>query len=333
MKILVADDSPVVRSAVSSLLTDAGYSVVTAENGIEAIQKFYGDPPDLVLMDISMPKMNGYVACRLIKEDWSVTHIPVLILTAHDSAEDRYWSEKSGADGYLTKEALGEELLAAIRSARASRALSELNRSEQSVQSLDQVDVLARVAELLDRKLFEMTIVNDIVTMSSRATDLRSSIGRSLEIIRRFVEYDVGGIAIVNEKVLAARCDRPLSRTDLEHFRSLVGGHLEQVGSTTVRPDELTIWRTDNQDLAAEEESLEGWPSFFAMALRARGEVLGSLAMAARRPGLFTPQVARTLRLLEYPLATVLDSAYYHQKLLEQEARLSLSSLYDEDGS
>jgi transcriptional regulator with GAF, ATPase, and Fis domain len=64
------------------------------------------------------------------------------------------------------------------------------------------------------------------------------------------------------------------------------------------------------------------------MSLRSRGGVIGILALASRRSGQFTPQVARTLRLVEFPIAAVVDSAAYHQKLLEQEARVSLSSLY-----
>ena len=163
MKVLVADDSPVIRAAVTSLLHEAGFEVVTASDGFEAIRVFYAELPDLVLLDIKMPKMTGYVVCRLIKEDYTVAHIPVLILTALDSAEDRYWSEKSGADGYLTKESLGQDLVGVIRSARATRALSELNR-DQTPQQLDTVDVLARVTDLLDRKLFDATIVNDIIT-------------------------------------------------------------------------------------------------------------------------------------------------------------------------
>jgi DNA-binding response OmpR family regulator len=324
VKILVADDSPVIRAAVTSLLQDAGYEVVTAEDGIEAIQQFYSQVPDLVLLDIKMPRMSGYVACRLIKEDWSVAHIPILILTALDSAEDRYWSEKSGADGYLTKESLGEELLAAIRAARATRALSELSTGEIVAQQLDQVDVLARVTELLDRKLFDATIVNDIVTMATRATDLPATLQESLLILRRFVDYDLAGIALAAERRLAIRTDTDLARGEFDHFRALAAGHLEQ--------EELGVWRFGAEEFA-DSDGTDGWPSFFAMGLRSRGQVLGILAVGARRPGVFTPQVARTLRMVEFPLAAVVDSAYHHQKLLEQEARLSLSSLYGDTDS
>jgi DNA-binding response OmpR family regulator len=332
VRILVADDSPVIRAAVSSLLRDAGYEVVTAEDGIEAIQQFYSQPPDLVLLDIKMPRMSGYVACRLIKEDWSVAHIPILILTALDSAEDRYWSEKSGADGYLTKESLGEELLAAIRTARATRALSELSTGEVLAQQLDQVDVLARVTELLDRKLFDATIVNDIVTMATRAMDLPTTVQESLLILRRFVDYDLAGIALTAERRLAIRTDTQLSRPEFDHFRALAAGHLEQLASISVSPEELGVWRSGAEDFS-DSNAAGGWPSFFAMGLRSRGQVLGILAVGSRRPGVFTPQVARTLRMVEFPLAAVVDSAYHHQKLLEQEARLSLSSLYGEPDS
>ncbi len=330
MRVLIADDSPVLRTAVTALLANAGYQVISAEDGIEAIQLFYSERPDLVILDIQMPKMNGYMACRLIKEDWSVAHIPILILTAHDSAEDRYWSEKSGADGYLTKEALGDGLLRAIRTARASRALSELSGREVMPEQLDTVDVLARVTELLDRKLFESTIVNDIMTMATKATELRTIISNTLVLIRRFVEYDVAGIAVPAEKLLALRCDVPFSRGDLEHFRRLAVGHLDQVGSVALSPEELNMWGVEPGDLV-DEENLDGLPSFFSLTLRARGEMLGTLALAARRAGAFTPNVARTLRLIEFPLSAVLDSALHHQKLLEQEARISLSSLYDTD--
>ena len=76
MKVLIADDSPVIRHAVSALLNGAGIEAITAEDGIEAIRKFYSELPDLVLMDIQMPRMTGYVACRLLKEDWAGLELP-----------------------------------------------------------------------------------------------------------------------------------------------------------------------------------------------------------------------------------------------------------------
>ena len=325
MRVLVADDSPVIRTAVTELLVTNGYDVVQATDGIEAVQRFYEELPDLVLLDLQMPGLNGYVACRMIKEDWSVAHIPVIILTAHQSAEDRYWAHKSGADPYLTKDHLGNDLLAAIRSANASRALSELNR-ESDGASLDQVDVLTRVCEMLDRKLFEASIMNDIVSLSTRALDLRETVNQTLQIVRRFVDYDLAGIALMEDKTLGVRLTKAASRGDVEQFRSVVIGNLEQLTSTGIDPAEFNVWLDGDASIESGAD-IGGMPSLFAMPLRSRGEVVGVLAVASAKPGVYAPQLVRTLRLVEYPISTVVDSAYHHQKLLEQEARLSLAAL------
>ena len=325
MRILVADDSPVIRAAVTELLSSNGYEVVQASDGIEAVQRFYEDLPDLVLLDLQMPGLSGYVACRMIKEDWSVAHIPVIILTAHQSAEDRYWAHKSGADAYLTKDHLGNDLLAAIRSARASKALSELTR-ETDGASLDQVDVLTRVSQMLDRKLFEASIMNDIVSLSTRALDLRATVSQTLQIVRRFVEYDLAGVALREDNSLGVRLTRAVSRDDVEQFRSVVIGNMEQLTSTSIDPAEVNLWIDGDASIETDAD-MGGMPLLFTMPLRSRGEVLGVLAVASGKPGVYAPALVRTLRLVEYPISNVVDSAYHHQKLLEQEARLSLSSL------
>lgn len=328
MKVLIADDSPVIRHAVAALLGNNGIEAVIAEDGIEAIQRFYSEMPDLVLMDIQMPGMTGYVACRLLKEDWTVANIPILILTAHDSAEDRYWSAKSGADGYLTKESLGEDLLSAIRSAYASRALSQLSGEQRAPLELTEMDVLSRVTELLDRKLFETTIINDIVTMATRTTDLASTLDQTMFIIRRFVAYDLAGIAVVGDKLLKLRPDSPVSRSAVLDFRRLTAGHVEQLAAVPLSPEELTISVGDPDMITEVEDEGDQWPSFAALALRSHGEMVGVLSLAANTPARFPPEVLKTLRMVEHPVASVLASARSHQRVLQQEAQASLSSLY-----
>lgn len=332
MRILVADDSPVIRTAVSVILEEAGYEVVTAGDGIETIQKFYEERPDLVVLDIRMPNMTGYMACRLLKEDWSVAHIPILILTAHDSAEDRYWADKSGADGYLTKEALGEALLSAIRNASVTRALSDIGGvREREAEALDQVDVLARVTQMLDRKLFEMTIVNDIVTMATRAMDLRTVLTEIMFILRRFVAYDAAAISLVEQKAVAVRLDRVIDKRDLDAFIALAGEEMIQRSAAGYGFSEMTPWRCDTLSLEEAAGLADGWRSFFSIDLRVRGEVVGTLALGAARPEAFSPQVARTLRTVEQAIATVINSVIHYQRAIEEEARRSLSSLYESD--
>ena len=325
MRVLVADDSPVIRAAVSELLVINGYDVVQASDGIEVVQRFYEDLPDLVLLDLERPGLNGYVVCRMIKEDWTVAHIPVIILTAHQSAEDRYWAHKSGADAYLTKDHLGDDLVSAIRSANASRVLSELNR-ETDGAAMDQMDVLSRVCEMLDRKLFEASILNDIVSLSTQAFDLRATVDHILQIVRRFVDYDIAAMALREEQAFGVRLTRTVNRHDVDEFRCTAIEALERFTYVDLDPSTFDLWMDDDADIG-QRVGVGRMQSVFTMPLRSRGEVLGALAVGSGKPGLYAPHIVRTLRLVESPISTVVDSACHHQKVLEQEAHLNLASL------
>ena len=333
MKVLIADDSPVLVTALRKLLEQSGYEVVAAMDGLEAVQCFYQENPDLVLLDIQMPKLHGYVVCRLLKEDPASRHIPVLILTGRDSAEDRYWGDRSGADGYLTKESMGDELLDAIQSALASRALSDMGRVEPLPQSLDESDVLSRVCEVLDRKLFEATIVNDIVGVGVRAMDLEATVAEALSILRRILDFEAGGVVLPNERRLLMRFEKQISTGDYEEFRSLSALRCRQFTTADVTVDDLGVSFVTG---AGKEEPLDdpamedrGWPSFAVAPLWSRGEVVGVLVLGAQREGAFDDATDRTLRTIEPHVASVVDSARHYQKLLEQEARTSLSSLFE----
>src|SRR5213082_175175 len=97
-KILIADDSALVAAMLSNILRGAGYEPIRAKDGIEATQLAYSQVPDLILLDIFMPRMNGYQACRLLKNDAAVAGIPVVILTGSDSSSAEFWSLETGAN-------------------------------------------------------------------------------------------------------------------------------------------------------------------------------------------------------------------------------------------
>jgi twitching motility two-component system response regulator PilH len=102
--ILIADDSPLVLRMIQKMLEEAGFGVVTARDGLEAIEKAVAEDVRLVIMDVMMPRMNGYQACRLLKTEPLTHHLPVVILTSRDQAGDRFWGLETGADYYITKD-------------------------------------------------------------------------------------------------------------------------------------------------------------------------------------------------------------------------------------
>jgi len=102
-KILVVDDERYILHILDFSLGAEGYEVITAGDGEQAVERARTEHPDLVVMDIMMPKMDGYEACRLIKSDPETRQIPVIILTAKGRDGDQKRGRDAGADEYLTK--------------------------------------------------------------------------------------------------------------------------------------------------------------------------------------------------------------------------------------
>jgi twitching motility two-component system response regulator PilH len=113
-KILVVDDSPTDRQFMLETLAKKGYQVVTAENGEDAIAKAKSELPDLILMDVVMPGLNGYQATRQITRDDATKHIPVIMCTSKGADTDKIWGMRQGANDYLVKPVDPQALLAKI---------------------------------------------------------------------------------------------------------------------------------------------------------------------------------------------------------------------------
>ncbi len=135
--VLVVDDEPVNRKLAQELLTSEGYQVAVAGDGEEAVSKVRTLRPDLVLLDVMMPRLDGIQACRLLKQDDETRLIPVVLLTALASMEDRVAGIEAGADDFLTKPFNMVELLARVRSLiRLKHRNDQLERTENILFAL-----------------------------------------------------------------------------------------------------------------------------------------------------------------------------------------------------
>lgn len=114
-KVLVVDDEPDIVQFIKMILEDEGFSVVEAFDGEDAINKANAESPGVVLLDINMPRIDGYQICQLLKNDERTRAIPVIMVTARTQKIDKYRGEKAGADGYITKPFQTSELIASVK--------------------------------------------------------------------------------------------------------------------------------------------------------------------------------------------------------------------------
>jgi twitching motility two-component system response regulator PilH len=113
-KVLVVDDSPTDLRVVSTSLREKGYHVLTAVDGEEALEKAATEHPAVIVLDVVLPKKNGFQVCRQLKTAPDTKDIKILLLTGKTQQADRFWGLKQGADGYLTKPFSNEELVVQV---------------------------------------------------------------------------------------------------------------------------------------------------------------------------------------------------------------------------
>ncbi len=111
LKVVLIDDSKTIRQSAKAFLERAGCDVVTASDGFESLAKIVEHQPDVIFIDITMPRLDGFQTCALIKQNSRFNHIPIVMLTSKDGLFDRARSKLLGAEQYVTKPFTQEELL------------------------------------------------------------------------------------------------------------------------------------------------------------------------------------------------------------------------------
>jgi adenylate cyclase len=188
-RILVVDDTPANVKLLEDLLTYKGYSVMTAPNGEEGLQKLKGHKFDLVLLDIMMPGINGYEVCRTIRADPSMGVLPVVLVTSLDPAQERIKGLEAGADDFLTKPINQAELLARVKSLlriktlydeveRQKLELADFNKTlEQRVaDGISEIERMGRMRRFFSPQIAELIL-------SSGSVDLTKSHRREITVV------------------------------------------------------------------------------------------------------------------------------------------------------
>ncbi|MBN2369504.1 MAG: diguanylate cyclase [Vicinamibacteria bacterium] len=198
-RILIADDSQLVLRMLENMFHEAGLSVVTARDGLEAVEKAFSENVSLIILDVMMPRLNGYQACRILKSETATQSIPVVILTSKDQAGDRFWGLETGADRYVTKDAAPQTIVSLVKELIAGR--NDRPAPAQAGHSTS-IDILSRVNDLLDRKLYEATILTEIGRVARNIVNFEETFVSVMRLVGRVVDFSVGAMAFVTSDEL-----------------------------------------------------------------------------------------------------------------------------------
>jgi diguanylate cyclase (GGDEF)-like protein len=320
--ILLADDNKLVVKITSAILEGAGYSVSVAWDGVEAINKAYTEQPEVLILDIEMPKINGYQVCRLLKDDEFTRDIPIVMLTGRERQSDMFWGMKTGAEAYIIKGFKPEQLLAVIEelleTGRARRAAAPPR--EGTTKPGDEGGVFSRVIDILDTKLFESTINNELGSLASLSQGYRPTVKVVLEILARVVGNSIGVVMMFEEEDLIVQVSSPVSEEGLErvleHVYETAADYGWEQGAERSKP---VMFGEEEVSVEAGEKRIEF--SHVHIPLTAQKKVVGLLMLTHGQSPAFVRNAQRILRLVQNQVTIVIDNA----RLYEAARRIAIT--------
>lgn len=343
--VLIADDSATVRQALRQRLARGGFQVQEAKDGIEAVRMVYQIRPDAVVLDLVMPRMNGYQVCRLLKADPTMRQVPVVILSMLTQPKDRFWGLEVGAARYLMKTLEGRSI--GVRYLGKGQSLDRLvtvvrrlidaqprPRRAAPPAPLSADDVLTRVNELLDQRLFEATLINRIHGLVNTMEDPPRMLRCLFRTLARVVEFQAASLlARQGTRFQFYYWARPTAGADWPQ-ELLRRARRRWRTVTDVSPDPRRIdWETLGSVTRRRAGDAPLTDTVF-VPLRSRGILVGLLGLASDGSAGFTTSTDEALAVIAPALATVVDNAVLYRQAqatagaLEEEVR-RLSLLLD----
>lgn len=231
-KILVVDDSATQLIMYKMALSKAGYRVITAKNGVEGVNFVETENPDLIVSDIIMPELNGYQFCRLVKDDPSRAHIPIILLTSLGQQQDRFWGIEAGANSFVTKSVDNSALLGEVerllKSASRPQTVDYTEREENGYEiSTDgggEESVKTKINRILERLLYESTVSNRMRDLSRFAYSRTEMIKRFFDLFAQIIEYHASSVTLFSKEQVQITFDvqKSVSKEFLESAKALI---------------------------------------------------------------------------------------------------------------
>ncbi|MBU0936002.1 MAG: adenylate/guanylate cyclase domain-containing response regulator [Spirochaetes bacterium] len=326
--ILLADDSDLVAEIIGDSLSEAGYRVIRAKDGYEAIEFCYRSIPDLIIMDIDMPLLKGYQASRLLKTRRGVRDIPIIMHTANSEDKDRFWSYNSGACAFVIKDFNNIQPLVETVGKWIDHQALDKELIAEDAKAMSREFIAETLSDILDKELFQSTIINQLGDAARSISSLAGTILRVLELIDLATERQIAAIILATGRE-ASPYIYPLDCINKEMADDFISVSLQDFFSffqlSSIKPVDAHIFniehRQDWTKLRLQDNRL---CSYYSCPIYGSGdELIGTLHLGHVRNNYFTDSVVENINAFIRDAGVVVHNAMLFKNLsvMEREIR------------
>lgn len=326
-KILIVDDSDLVAGVLTEFLTSAGFRVVRGRDGVEGIQMAYEEIPDLIIMDVEMPLIQGYQASRLLKSRRGVRDIPILMHTSLAEDKDKYWAFNSGVDAFINKDFDNlDRLLGEVRRLAQGDGIDR-ERIREDGRTLHREGVFEMIGSVLDQQLFQSVLVNLLGEAGRSIGSISRTMERIFDILSKVCEYHVAIILIRynRQPVAYIRPNDPLVRSDVEDFYRICLNdfhrHFPKLNLDDTRRVYLGI--EDREDFDRPRMDQSAISSYAEFDIQGNGgKVIGSLHAGHLTNHYFSDYILNNIGVFARCGGTIIENSILYNQISEMKDRV-----------
>jgi len=298
--LLVIDDSPASLKKTCEILTAAGHQVITAPNGLAGIRRVFKDTPAAVICDVVMPELNGYQLCRLLKNDATVAHIPVILLTSLGEERDRFWGAQAGAAHYVIKNSADAELPRVV--AEVLAPMQDRAHASDATLDVSQIDlgdsaIKSKVSFLLEKLLFEQTLENEGRRLSHFIHSRDRFAAELFQLVARLVTYERAAL-LLKDRVAADLFLDSAEPVPAASEKLLLERAVQDSGNLELLGHHRVLFVRGRAAVASEDPASQPEPTIVSCRIASDTEYLGSLVLERAADALFTEDSVNILQLL-----------------------------------
>jgi DNA-binding NtrC family response regulator len=311
--ILIVDDEKSGRDILKGLLIKQGYNLVFATNGKEALNKAKAITPDLILLDVMMPEMDGYEVCKNIRSDPVLEEVPIVMITALGDRKSRLRGIESGADGFMSKPFDAMELQTRVRT------ITRLNRYRRMLLTNRQ----------LEKKVTQLSALYDILGTLNSVTDINALLKsiaqktQKLMAVERISIFFWDGDKEYLRPVIIWEADSNQNQTEHKPVASEVAEWVFHEGKpASIQNMEKNLHISEISDKSSEIKNEVIIESVLCVPLRGREKIIGVLEVINKRDGDFTEEDQELLEAMADNIALSIERVNLYQDLQKAEALL-----------